>query len=41
MEGSVLYQVSLLQALSLGRYEGAVIIGELRKNGDVGRTYAE
>ena len=33
---SVLYQVSLLQALSLGRYDGSVSIGELKKNGDIG-----
>ena len=35
-EGSVLYQVSLLQALSLGRYEGSVKISELKKNGNIG-----
>ena len=36
MDGSVLYQVSLLQALSLGRYEGSVEISELKRNGDIG-----
>ena len=36
MKGSMLYQVSLLQALSLRRFEGSVSIGELRKNGDIG-----
>ena len=36
MKGSVLYQVSLLQALSLGRYEGSVKISELKKNGNIG-----
>ena len=36
MGGSMLYQVSLLQALSLGRYEGSISIGELKKNGDIG-----
>ena len=36
MNGSALYQVSLLQALSLGRYEGSVEISELKKNGNIG-----
>ena len=35
-EGSMLYQVSLLQALSLGGYEGSVKISELKKNGNIG-----
>ena len=37
MIGSMLYQVSMLQALSLGRYEGSVSIGELKRNGDIVR----
>ena len=36
MKGPMLYQVSLLQALSLGRYDGSVAIGELKRNGDSG-----
>ena len=34
--GSMLYQVSLLQALALGEYDGFITVGELKKNGDIG-----
>ena len=33
---SMLYQVSLLQALALGEYDGFITIGELRSNGNIG-----
>lgn len=36
MNGTALFQVSLLQALSLGDYHGTVAIEELRKHGDIG-----
>ena len=34
--GTALFQVSLLQALSLGDYHGTVTIDELKKQGDIG-----
>ena len=34
--GTSLFQVSLLQALSLGDYHGTVTIDELKKHGDIG-----
>ena len=36
MKQSSLFQVSLLQALSLGDYHGIVTIDELKKHGDIG-----
>ena len=36
MKGSSLFQVSLLQALSLGDYHGTVTIDELKEHGDIG-----
>lgn len=36
MKKSSLFQVSLLQALSLGDYHGTVTIDELKKHGDIG-----
>jgi acetolactate decarboxylase len=36
MKQSSLFQVSLLQALSLGDYHGTVTIDELKKHGDIG-----
>lgn len=36
MEKNILYQVSLLQALTLGHYEGVLPVGEIRKHGDFG-----
>ena len=35
-KGTALFQVSLLQALSLGDYHGTVTIDELKKHGDIG-----
>ena len=32
MKGPMLYQVSLLQALSLGRYDGSVTVGSMVNN---------
>lgn len=34
--GTALFQISLLQALSLGDYHGTVTIDELKKHGDIG-----
>ena len=36
MKESSLFQVSLLQALSLGDYRGTITIGELKGHGDIG-----
>lgn len=33
---STLFQVSLLQALALGDYDGSISLGELKKHGDIG-----